>query len=69
MSIGNGSHPSIQYTSHAYGYIADFRILNGSAAYAYGAGNPEVFSVPVRPLTTITNTVLLTATGPTARLF
>jgi len=67
MSIGNGSHPSIQYTSHAYGYIADFRILNGSAAYAYGAGNPEVFSVPVRPLTTITNTVLLTATGPTAR--
>lgn len=67
ISIGNGSHPSIQYTSHCYGYIADFRVLNGSAAYAYGAGNPEVFPVPIRPLTTITNTVLLTAQGPTAR--
>lgn len=34
--MGNGSYPSIQYTSGMYGYMCDVRMLKGTGAYGVG---------------------------------
>lgn len=57
--FGNGGYSALNYTSHAYGYLADVRILKGSAAYGNGT-LPDRFAVPRTQLTAITDCVLLT---------
>jgi len=59
LYIGNGPR-DIRYWRPMPGWYADLRVLKGSGAYSNGTNNPEVISVPTKPLTAITNTVFLT---------
>ena len=59
MYISNGPR-DIRYYRSFPGWHSDLRVLKGSGAYSNGTTNPDTISVPTKPLTAITNTVLLT---------
>jgi len=68
LFIMNGSYPNLSYSSAPTGRFCDFRVVKGTGAYTIGTGadtgNPTRIPVPTRQLTAITNTVLLTGSGP-----
>ena len=64
FTIGTGGYSSLQYTTGIYAWLADFRVLKGSAAYADGLTNPMTFNVPTTGLLAITNCVVLTFNQP-----
>lgn len=66
--IGNGSYSSgtvyTRYGNGFYGWMSNFRIVKGNAAYIANNSNPDKFAVSSQPLTTITGCTLLTLYGP-----
>lgn len=55
---------AVRTDSRFLGWFSDIRVLNGSGAYSVGSSNPDRIRVPTQPLTSISNTVLLTGCGP-----
>ena len=68
MHLFNGSKTVRNWRTFP-AWMADLRIVKGSGAYSNGTNNPDSISVPTKPLTAITNTVLLTLNNSNLRDF
>lgn len=65
INIGNHTYPNCNYGIAYYGWISDFRVNKGTAAYAAGLTNPDTIVLPTNTgLKAVTGTVLLTMNQP-----